>query len=120
MVRRRRPCKTGYGVLEKEQAGEAEIVCIIRPINRPGAASRVVILNRASRRFVEYLADELDERPEILETTLQAQDEQPRARKTSTTQKVKRPTAAVTDAADPDTSKSKSTGPQAYRRNRSS
>jgi thiol-disulfide isomerase/thioredoxin len=102
------------------EAGEAEIVCIIRPVNQPGAASRVVILNRASRRFVEYLADELDDRPEILETTLKAQDEQPRVRKTPSTQKVKRPTtpdrneATTVDAAEP-----KSPGPQAYRRNRS-
>jgi thiol-disulfide isomerase/thioredoxin len=110
-----------------EQAGEAEIVCIIRPINQPGAISRVVILNRASRRFVEYLADELDERPEILETTLQSQEQQPKVRNASSTQKVKRPTnpakktastGDATESASP--SETKSSGPKAYRRNRSS
>jgi hypothetical protein len=104
-----------------EQAGEAEIVCIIRPINQPRAASRVVILNRASRRFVEYLSDELDERPEIVETTLQAPDEKPRARKASSTQQVKRPaTSAAATAVSGDASlRSNSSAPQAYRRNRS-
>ena len=102
-----------------EQAGEAEVVCIIRPVNQPGAASRVVILNRASRRFVEYLADELDDRPEILETTLKAPDEKPRARKLGATQKVKRPAALPADAsAAIDATESQPRGPQAYRRSR--
>ena len=80
-----------------EQAGEAEIVCIIR---QPGAASRVVILNRASRRFVEYLSDEMDDRPDIHETTLKAHEEKSLPRKPAATQKVRRP----------------ATEPQAYRR----
>jgi thiol-disulfide isomerase/thioredoxin len=88
-----------------EQAGESEIVCIIRPINQPGAATRVVIMNRASRRFVEYLSDEMDDRADILETTLTSDEEKPPRRKPVakqpvTTQKVKRP----------------ATEPQAYRR----
>lgn len=102
-----------------EQAGEAEIVCIIRPVNRPGAASRVVILNKASRRFVEYLTDELDERPEIVETTLKTAEEKPRVRKVSSTQKVKRPTVTETRAATTvEAVETKSSGPQAYRRKR--
>jgi hypothetical protein len=72
-----------------EQAGEAEIVCIIRPINQPRAASRVVILNRASRRFVAYLSDEGDSQPNIQETTLSAQE--PAPRKAAETQSVERP-----------------------------
>ncbi len=73
-----------------EQAGEAEIVCIIRPINQPRAASRVVILNRASRRFVAYLSDEADSQPNIRETTLSAKETPPG--KPAETQSVKRPT----------------------------
>ena len=101
-----------------EQAGESEIVCIIRPINQPGAASRVVIMNRASRRFVEYLSDEMDDRPEILETTLTADEEKPPRRRPMTTQKVKRPTTIATGdaAASADSDSGKPKGPQAYRR----
>jgi thiol-disulfide isomerase/thioredoxin len=62
-----------------EQAGEAEIVCIIRPIHQPRAASRVVILNRASRRFVAYLSDELDLQQDIHETTLTSKESKPRS-----------------------------------------
>jgi thiol-disulfide isomerase/thioredoxin len=105
-----------------EQAGEAEIVCIIRPINQPGAGTRVVIMNRASRRFVEYLSDEMDDRPEIRETTLKADEQQPSrrkpvARQPGTTQKVKRPaTNATGDAAAADEAVATPAGPKAYRR----
>lgn len=44
-----------------EQAGEAEVVCIIRPLNDPQAASRVVIINRASSKFVAYLQGEVEQ-----------------------------------------------------------
>ncbi len=43
--------------------GEAEVICIVRPINQPKSASQVVILNRASPRFVSYLTQELSEQP---------------------------------------------------------
>lgn len=43
------------------QAGEAEVVCIVRPLNNPRAASRVVIINRASPKFVAYLTGELED-----------------------------------------------------------
>ncbi|MBI3865369.1 MAG: trypsin-like peptidase domain-containing protein [Planctomycetia bacterium] len=96
-----------------EQAGEAEVVCIIRPVNQPGAASRVVILNRASRRFVEYLADELEERPEILETSLSAPDATPRAKKPAASRKANRPATLDATEAEP-----QEAGPRAYRRHR--
>lgn len=38
----------------------AEVVCIIRSPNNPRAASRVVIINRASRKFVSDLLGEVD------------------------------------------------------------
>lgn len=43
--------------------GEAEVVCIIRPLNNPQAASRIVVINRASSKFVRYLRNELDSQP---------------------------------------------------------
>ncbi len=43
--------------------GEAEVICIVRPINQPKSASQVVIINRASSRFVSYLTQELSEQP---------------------------------------------------------
>lgn len=107
-----------------EQAGEAEIVCIIRPIRQPRAASRVVILNRASRRFVAYLSDELDSQKDIHETTLTTKENQPRT--PSKIQEVKRP-ATTPPARAPYESADKledeaapSGGPQPYRRKRSS
>ena len=39
------------------------MICIVRPINQPKSASQVVILNRASSRFVSYLTQELSEQP---------------------------------------------------------
>lgn len=102
------------------EAGEAEVVVIIRPINKSGAASKVVILNRASRRFVDYLSDEMDDRTDIQETTLQA-DEKPAQRKPIATQKVKRPTTleARVPAIDVDDAPAESAGPRPYRRKRS-
>jgi len=40
---------------------EAEVICIIRPVNKPKSASRVVIINRASRKFMAYLTGETKE-----------------------------------------------------------
>ncbi|HVV99261.1 MAG TPA: serine protease, partial [Planctomycetaceae bacterium] len=42
------------------QAGEAEVICVIRPLKNSQAASRVVVLNRASPEFVRYLTSEVD------------------------------------------------------------
>jgi hypothetical protein len=41
-------------------AAGAEVVCIIRSTDNPRAASRVVIINRASRKFVADLLGEVD------------------------------------------------------------
>lgn len=43
--------------------GEAEVICIVRPLNQPKSASQVVIINRASSRFVSYLTEELKDQP---------------------------------------------------------
>ena len=40
---------------------ESEIVCIIRPLNNPRSASRVVIINRASSKFLSQLSGELEQ-----------------------------------------------------------
>ncbi|QDV15982.1 Thioredoxin [Gimesia panareensis] len=47
-----------------DQAGEAEVVCIIRPLNKPKSASRVVIINKASSKFVSYLSGEVSNQPQ--------------------------------------------------------
>jgi len=44
-------------------AGEAEVICIIRPLGKPNAASRVVVINRASSKFVSYLKGEVQRQP---------------------------------------------------------
>ena len=111
------------------QAGEAEIVCIIRPINQPRAASRVVILNRASRRFVEYLSEETDSPQDLQATTLTTKSA--KSAKPVVDQKVKRPltntpapnrSPAGRDgaSAEPDGEPALPAGPQPYRRKRSS
>ena len=41
----------------------AEVVCIIRPVKESRAASRVVIIHRASPKFVNYLTEELTDQP---------------------------------------------------------
>ncbi|MFQ5731617.1 MAG: trypsin-like peptidase domain-containing protein [Planctomycetaceae bacterium] len=43
--------------------GEAEVICIIRPLGDPRAESRVVIINRASAKFTRYLFNEVGQRP---------------------------------------------------------
>lgn len=40
---------------------ESEVVCIIRPLNNPRGASRVVIINRASAKFLSQLSGELEQ-----------------------------------------------------------
>jgi S1-C subfamily serine protease len=46
-----------------KQGGEAEVICIIRPLDNPQAASRVVIINRASAKFVSSLQGALSNQP---------------------------------------------------------
>ena len=40
---------------------ESEVVCIVRPLNNPRGASRVVIINRASGKFLSQLSGELEQ-----------------------------------------------------------
>ena len=44
--------------------GEAEVICIIRPLNGSNAESRIVVINRASSQFVRYLRGELRSQPQ--------------------------------------------------------
>ncbi|MEX0716016.1 MAG: thioredoxin domain-containing protein [Planctomycetaceae bacterium] len=44
-------------------AGDAEVICIIRSHDDPQSNSRVVIINRASPKFVSYLTGEIAEQP---------------------------------------------------------
>lgn len=44
-----------------KDVGNAEVICIVRPLNQPEAESRVIIINQASPRFVTYLSDELNQ-----------------------------------------------------------
>jgi len=46
------------------KSAQAEVVCIIRPLSGSGEASRVVILNRASEKFVQYLSAEMRSQPQ--------------------------------------------------------
>jgi S1-C subfamily serine protease/thiol-disulfide isomerase/thioredoxin len=41
-----------------------EVVCIIRPRNQPAAASRVIVIHRASPKFVSFLTGELGRQPQ--------------------------------------------------------
>jgi len=50
---------------------DAEIVCVVRPYNKPQASSRVIVINRASREFVSQLTGELENQPEFNRTSLQ-------------------------------------------------
>lgn len=54
--------------------GPAEVTCVIRLLEHPNAASRVVILDRASPRFVAYLTEELNRQDQIQKTTLTVPD----------------------------------------------
>ena len=51
-------------------AGEAEVVCVIRPIDRPRDSTRVVVINRASPKFLGYLSDEVDTQAGVRQTGL--------------------------------------------------
>lgn len=46
---------------EVDPKTESEVVCIIRPLNNPRGASRVVIINRASTKFLSQLSGELEQ-----------------------------------------------------------
>ncbi len=53
-----------------QSAGPAEVVCVIRPIDRPRDATRVVVINRASPRFLSYLSGEVDLQSGVQKTAL--------------------------------------------------
>lgn len=67
------PAVTGSRVEAQEALG-AEVVVIIRPRNGQAGYSKVVMLNRASRRFVEYLSDELSGEDSLEQPVLAASD----------------------------------------------
>lgn len=46
---------------EFDPSEESEVVCIIRPLMNPRGASRVVIINRASGKFLSQLAGEVEQ-----------------------------------------------------------
>lgn len=51
-------------------AGPAEVVCVIRSIDNPRAASKVVVINRASKTFVNYLTGEIQAQQAVKPTTI--------------------------------------------------
>ena len=55
-----------------QQAGEAEIVCIIRPLDKSRDASRVVIINRASEKFVASLTREIRSQTQLTSASFRA------------------------------------------------
>jgi hypothetical protein len=50
---------------------EAEVICIIRSLNDPRSASHVVIINRASPKFLAYLRGELQQQQPTTTRTFQ-------------------------------------------------
>jgi hypothetical protein len=93
------------------KVGEAEVVCVVRPINNPRAASRVVILNRASDKFVKYLTNELESDP--LYNTTSLRRPLPAAKKTSNPDSPVAKQQPKRTAAKPPT---ETDGPRRYRR----
>ena len=89
---RRRPARPAEPVVA-QSADEAEItpkmleqsevICIIRPVNQPHAASRVVVINRASRKFMAYLTGEMKD--QLVPAMAHAPREKPRESDTTVT-----------------------------------
>lgn len=50
------------------EADPSEVVCVIRPIKNPRGASKVVVINRASSKFMNYLTDEMKAQDEVKPT----------------------------------------------------
>ncbi len=50
-------------VADLDGLGESEVICIIRPAGGSEAASRVIVINRASPKFMSYLTNELNQQP---------------------------------------------------------
>lgn len=53
------PVASTEGEITPQMLQNSEVICIIRPINQPKGQSRVVVINRASRRFMAYLTGEM-------------------------------------------------------------
>lgn len=53
-----------------QQVEGSEVICIVRPIDQPRGASRVIVINRASDRFLKYLTGEVRTQSAIQKTTL--------------------------------------------------
>jgi thiol-disulfide isomerase/thioredoxin len=106
---RRAPARPAQPVVA-QSAGEAEItpkmleqsevICIIRPVNQPHAASRVVVINRASRKFMAYLTGEVKD--QLVPAMAHAPREKPRESDTTVTANdtVRDNHSATTDAGD--------------------
>ncbi len=79
---------------------QAEVICIIRPVNQPHAASRVVVVNRASRKFMAYLTGEMKD--QLVPAMAHAPREKSRESDTSVTANdtVRDNHSATTDPAD--------------------
>lgn len=45
-------------------SGEVEVTCILRPLDDPQGRSRVVVIHRASEKFLSYLNGEIAEQPQ--------------------------------------------------------
>ena len=60
-----------------QDADDFEVVCIIRPRKGSGANSRVVVLNKATPQFVEFLSGEMNPPAEPKTTTLKVPAETP-------------------------------------------
>jgi hypothetical protein len=60
-----------------DRVSEAEVVCIIRPLDNPRAKSRVVIINRASPKFVSFLNREMDDQPRLTMRSVKHADPSP-------------------------------------------
>lgn len=108
-------------VLQKtlQGTGPAEVVCVIRPINKPRGASRVVVINRASSKFISYLTNELETQAEIQPTSLSSSKGAPRSvRKPVAPTSMERDRSFDHESAD-DAAPRSTTGPRPYRRNSS-
>lgn len=57
------PRPQASGVADLDGLAESEVICIIRPRNQSEAASRVIVINRASPKFMSYLTNELHQQP---------------------------------------------------------
>ncbi len=72
------------------KSGGAEVICIVRSLDNPRAASEVVIINRASPKFVQYLRNEVSTQPRKTSRSVRWQDQLSPAQLTATLQQESR------------------------------